>query len=94
MQPSDIDLHSAELRPYLDRYMRGAGVDVEYKSRLYRLGTDLTLSTFSNRQELYEYWHGGDPTRNRTNVFLRHDRSWLTERVHQLLQEIGDAADN
>jgi len=94
MQPSDKDLASADLRPYLDRYMRGAGVDVEYKSRLYRLGADLTLSTFSNRQELYEYWHGGDPTRNRTNVFLRHDRSWLTERVHHLLQEIGDAAGN
>ncbi len=35
MQPSENDLASPELRPYLDRYLRGKGVDVEYKSRLY-----------------------------------------------------------
>ena len=91
MQPSEKDLASPDLRPYLDRYMRGAGVDVIYKSRLYRMGADLTLSTFSNRQELYEYWHGGDPTRNRTNLFIRHDRSWITERIRQLLEEIDGA---
>ncbi len=90
MQPSEKDLAAKELRPYLDRYMRGADVDVVYKSRLYRMGADLTLSTFSNRQELYEYWHGGDPTRNRTNLFIRHDRSWITERIRQLIEEIGE----
>ncbi|MDE0823356.1 MAG: hypothetical protein OSB07_05215 [Dehalococcoidia bacterium] len=37
MQPSENDLANPELRPYLDRYMRGKGVDAEYKSRLYRM---------------------------------------------------------
>ena len=37
MQPSENDLASPELRPLLDRYMRGKDVDVAYKSRLFPL---------------------------------------------------------
>lgn len=87
MQPSEADLASQELRPYLERYMRGADVSVDYKSRLMRLGFDLTISSFSNRQELYEYWHGGDPTRNRTNIYLRHDRSRVVDRLRKLISD-------
>ena len=85
MQPSEADLANPELRPYLERYMRGADVTVDYKSRLMRLGFDLTISSFANRQELYEYWHGGDPTRNRTNIYLRHDRSRVVGRLKALI---------
>jgi len=87
MQPSEADLANPELRPYLERYMRGADVSVDYKSRLMRLGFDLTISSFANRQELYEYWHGGDPTRNRTNIYLRHDRSRVVDRLRRLISE-------
>ena len=33
MQPSERDLAHPELRPYLEKYMRGKEVDVEYKAR-------------------------------------------------------------
>ncbi len=92
MQPSEADMANPDLRPYLDRYMHGAGVSVEHKSRLYRLGFDLTISGFANRQELYEYWHGGDPTRNRTNLYLRHDRSRVVDRLRSLISEGGSQA--
>ena len=39
MQPSENDLASDAIRPYLDRYMHGKGVGVEFKSRLFRLAT-------------------------------------------------------
>ena len=52
MQPSERDLAHPELRPYLDKYMRGKDVDVEYKSRLYRLAHDLAISSFGMRQEV------------------------------------------
>lgn len=85
MQPSENDLASAELRPYLDRYMRGKGVDVAYKSRLFRLAHELAASSFGMRQEIYEYWHGGDPNRNRINLLRLYDQSEITGRLKELL---------
>ena len=81
MQPSEADLSNPEFRPYLDRYMPGKGVGVEYKSRLFRLAHDLAASSFGMRQEIYEYWHGGDPNRNRINLLRTFDQAghYLTD---------------
>jgi aromatic ring hydroxylase len=85
MQPSEKDLASPDLRPYLDKYMRGKGVDAEYKARLLRLAHDLAVSSFGMRQELYEYWHGGDPNRNRINLLRGYDQHDIVERIKALL---------
>src|SRR5918992_3775254 len=85
MQPSENDLANPELRPYLERYMRGKGVDVEYKSRLYRLAHDLAVSSFGIRQEIYEYWHGGDPNRNRINLLRSYDQRDIIQRINDLV---------
>ena len=85
MQPSERDLANPELRAYLDRYMRGKGVGVEYKSRLYRLAHDLAVSSFGMRQEVYEYWHGGDPNRNRINLLRGYGQSDMIERIQDLV---------
>ena len=86
MQPSENDLASPEIRPYLDRYMRGKDVDVDYKSRLFRLAHDLAASSFGLRQEIYEYWHGGDPNRNRINLLRSYDQSEMKGRIREMLQ--------
>lgn len=85
MQPSENDLANPELRSYLEKYMRGKDVDVDYKSRLYRLAHDLAVSSFGMRQEVYEYWHGGDPNRNRINLLRTYDQSEITGRVKDLI---------
>ena len=85
MQPSEADLANPEFRPYLDRYMPGKGVGVEYKSRLFRLAHDLAASSFGMRQEIYEYWHGGDPNRNRINLLRNYDQTDITERITELI---------
>ena len=85
MQPSENDLANPDIRPFLDRYMRGKGVGVEYKSRLYRLAHDLAVSSFGMRQEVYEYWHGGDPNRNRINLLRTFDQSDVTAQVKDLV---------
>jgi aromatic ring hydroxylase len=72
------------LRPFLDRYMRGKDVDVEYKSRLMRIAHELTLSSYGMRQELYEYWHGGDPNRNRINLVRSFDQQEITAQIKDL----------
>ncbi|MCK8677611.1 4-hydroxyphenylacetate 3-hydroxylase family protein [Streptomyces lichenis] len=85
MQPTEKDLAHPRLRPHLDRYMRGRGVDADYKSRLFRLAWELTGDGFGQRQDLYEYVHRGDLTRNRINVFKRYDNSEARARLTGLL---------
>jgi 4-hydroxyphenylacetate 3-monooxygenase oxygenase component len=87
MQPSERDLASPELRPYLQKYMRGKGVDAEYKARLLRLAHDLAVSSFGMRQELYEYWHGGDPNRNRINLLRAYNQGDIIERIKRLISK-------
>ena len=87
MQPSEGDLSNEVIRPYLDRFMRGKGVDVEYKSRLYRLANDLAVSPFGMRQEVYEYWHGGDPNRNRINLLNQYDQTEIMGRIKDLISK-------
>jgi aromatic ring hydroxylase len=84
MQPSENDLASPELRPSLERFMRGKDVDVEYKSRLFRVAHDLAMSSFGMRQDIYEYWHAGDPSRNRINLLRAYDQSDITQRIKDL----------
>ena len=85
MQPSENDLANPEIRGYLEKYMRGKDVDVEYKSRLYRLAHDLAVSSFGMRQEVYEYWHGGDPSRNRINLMRTYHQSDMIDRVKDMV---------
>jgi aromatic ring hydroxylase len=87
MQPSENDLANPEIRRFLDRYMRGRDVDVEYKSRLFRLAHDLAASSFGMRQDVYEYWHGGDPNRNRINLMRSFDQSDMTARIKEMLRQ-------
>jgi 4-hydroxyphenylacetate 3-monooxygenase oxygenase component len=81
MQPSENDLASPELRPFLEQFMRGKDVDVEYKSRLFRFAHDLAMSSFGMRQDIYEYWHAGDPSRNRINLLRTFDQSDIMDRI-------------
>ena len=60
-------------------------MDVVYKSRLYRLAHDLAVSSFGMRQEVYEYWHGGDPTRNRINLLRGYDQSAMVDQIEDLI---------
>ena len=87
MQPSENDLANPEIRRYLDRYMRGKDVDVEYKSRLFRLAHDLAASSFGMRQDIYEYWHGGDPARNKINLLKSYDQREMIGRIKEMLSQ-------
>ena len=87
MQPSENDLASPDIRPYLDKYMRGKGVDVEYKARLFRLAHDLAASSYGLRQDIYEYWHGGDPARNRINLLRTFNQEAMKGRIKEMLSK-------
>lgn len=89
MQPSEADLATPELRPLLERYMRGKDIDVDRKSRLFRMAWDLTCDSYGMRQELYERWNRGDLARNRIALFNQFDRSEIGQRI---LDEISTPA--
>jgi aromatic ring hydroxylase len=39
------------------------------------------------RQEIYEYWHGGDPNRNRINLLRSYDQSEIVGRIEELISK-------
>lgn len=85
MQPSEADLATPELRPLLERYMRGKDIDVDRKSRLFRMAWDLTCDSYGMRQELYERWNRGDLARTRIALFNQLDRSAVTRRIQEAI---------
>ena len=87
MQPSERDLANPALRPFLDRYMRGKKMGVVEKSRLFRLGWDLVVDSFGMRQDLYEFLHRGDISRNRTNLYLSYDRTAIADRIAEMIRD-------
>lgn len=87
MQPSEADLANPELRPFLERYMRGKDIGVEEKSRLFRVAWDLLCDGFGSRQELYEYLHRGDLSAGRVRMYKRYDRSEVDARLRALIAE-------
>lgn len=84
MQPSERDLASPEIGPFIQKYMRGKDVDVAYKSRLFRMAHELAASSFGMRQDIYEYWHGGDPNRNRINLLRAFDQEAFKDRIKDI----------
>ncbi|QTX04389.1 4-hydroxyphenylacetate 3-hydroxylase family protein [Agromyces archimandritae] len=86
MQPSQADLDSEELRPFLEKYMKGAdGMGVDEKARIFRLAWDLAGDGFGQRQELYEFLHRGDVTRNLIGLYHRYDKSDLIGRIKTMV---------
>lgn len=94
MQPSEGDLASPELRPILDKYMRGHEMGVAEKSRLFRLATELVNDGFGLRQEMYEYLHRGDPGAGRTRLLRAYDRREVDALVSEIISRPASRQNN
>ena len=65
------DLLSAELRPLIDLYFPGTGVDAEGRIKLWKLAWDAIGTEFGARQELFERNYAGNYDNVRLeNLFL------------------------
>ena len=73
--PSAEDMDAPELRPLIDRYWRGKGVDAGYRQRLCKLAWELTGDSFGGRQQLYERLHSGSPEVIVASVYKMYDKS-------------------
>ncbi|MFC3884001.1 4-hydroxyphenylacetate 3-hydroxylase family protein [Bacillus songklensis] len=54
------DFLNPELRPYIDKYYRGSGVDALERVKLYKMIWDSIGTEFGARHELYEINYGGN----------------------------------
>nr|AFV52156.1 aryl-ACP hydroxylase [Streptoalloteichus sp. ATCC 53650] len=80
------DFHNPEVRPYLDRYLRGShGHTAEQRVKVMKLLWDAVGSEFGGRQELYERNYAGNPDDNRAQALRVAQRSGVTDGMLELV---------
>ncbi len=83
--PSEEDLANPALAPDILRYYQAAQADADTRNRLYRLAWDIAVSSFGQRQVLYEQFFFGDPVRMASAYYQSYPVESLKERVESLL---------
>jgi len=64
--PTEAQMNNPELKPLIDRYLRGAGdISAKERVRVFRLAWDFVGSALASRNEQYERFYLASGTRNR-----------------------------
>jgi 4-hydroxyphenylacetate 3-monooxygenase oxygenase component len=90
--PARGALADRTLRPLIDRYLAGVGIDAEQRSRLFRLAWDFAGTALASRNEQYERFYLGSTGRNLTFAHTMADRSRANRLVDRFLLEDLDEA--
>ena len=89
--PTEADLNSEEVRPYLDRYLQArGGISAEERIRLVKLAWDATGEGFAQRLLQYITFHAGDPIRLSATSYLTYDKQQLFDTVDRALDIDGN----
>src|SRR5262245_33499462 len=84
--PTEADLANPELRPLIDKYVRGrAGIDAEERIALFKLAWDVTGESFAQRMAQYVRFYSGDPIRLTAGFYAQYDKRQLFEIVERAL---------
>lgn len=84
--PAEADLANPEIRPYIDKYVRGrTGVSAEERIALFKLAWDVTGESFASRMAQYVRFYSGDPTRLTAGFYAQYDKASLFEIVERAL---------
>jgi 4-hydroxyphenylacetate 3-monooxygenase len=74
------DFKNADVRPYLDKYVRGSnGYDAVNRVKTMKLLWDAIGSEFGSRHELYERNYGGNHEAIRSEILTVQEANGLTE---------------
>ena len=88
--PSDADFANPELRPDIDKFVRGRpGVSAEDRVRLFKLAWDLTGDAFGQRVRHYVPFYSGDPVRNTAGFYIGYDKEPLWDVVDRVFAGPG-----
>jgi aromatic ring hydroxylase len=84
--PAEADLANPEIRPLIDRYVRGrAGVSAEERIALFKLAWDVTGESFGQRMAQYVRYYSGDPIRLTAGFYAQYPKEPLLEIVERAL---------
>jgi 4-hydroxyphenylacetate 3-monooxygenase len=82
------DFTNPEVRPYLDRYMRGSnGYEAVDRVKVMKLLWDAIGSEFGARHELYERNYGGNHEAIRIEILAAQDAMGLTDTYRKLAED-------
>ena len=85
------DFTNPELRPFIDQYYKGAGMDAEQRVKLSKLAWDAIGSEFGGRHELYERNYAGNIENIRIETFFSAqadgDKAYLEQLVQTCLND-------
>jgi len=85
------DLQNPELRPTIDHYFRGTGVEAVERIKLFKLVWDALYSEFAGRHALYERNYAGNQEQQRLDLLRwsieRGDMARYTGLVDQCLSD-------
>lgn len=82
--PGEADVNS-EARADIDLYLQGKTLTGPERVRLFKLAFDASISGFSGRQSLYEYFFFGDPVRMAGALVNTYDREPVRARLREFL---------
>lgn len=90
--PTQGDLDNEELRPYIDKYVRGRpGISAEERIALFKLAWDVTGDSFGSRMAQYVRFYSGDPIRNMAGYYLGYPmKDALFDVVDRALGSVSD----
>ena len=82
--PGEADVNS-DARADIEMYLQGKSLTGPERVRLFKLAFDASVSGFSGRQSLYEYFFFGDPVRMAGAMVNGYDRGPVRARVREFL---------
>ncbi|MEO6090920.1 MAG: 4-hydroxyphenylacetate 3-hydroxylase N-terminal domain-containing protein [Umezawaea sp.] len=92
--PSSGDFANEQLRPLIDRYVRGrGGVTAEERVRLFKLAWDVTGDGFGQRLMQYVHYYSGDPVRLTAALYLGADKTEIHRTVERALAGTDQSLD-
>ncbi|MBX3067895.1 MAG: 4-hydroxyphenylacetate 3-monooxygenase, oxygenase component [Cryobacterium sp.] len=83
--PSEADLASDALAD-IELYLQGKSLTGPERVKLFRLAYDASITGFSSRQALYEYFFFGDPVRMAGALVSSYDKQPLQQRIRDFLE--------
>lgn len=85
-QPAEVTAFDSPIAGDLQKFYRGADISAEERIKLFKVASDLVVSSFGGRHELYERFYAGDPMFLRiATQFVQYDWSEPLALVDDLL---------
>ncbi len=76
-----------EIRPYLDQYYRGTGIDAKERVKLMKMVWDAIGTEFGGRHELYEVNYAGNHENIRLEVMKHAEATGSTNKYKSFVDE-------